>query len=118
MPKVSKTKLRGYIAQCSIFVLPSLFEMMPVTLIEAMASAKPVIASDIPGPQDIIKNGINGFIFEKSNVEQLTNYLELLLIDEPLRKNIGLNALKSVKNHYTFEKVAEEYLKVFSEIVE
>ena len=113
---VNKTELKAYLAKCSIFVLPSLFETFGIVLIEAMASGKPVIASDIPGPQDIIRNGYNGFLFEKANEKELGKYLKLLIEDHSLRKQIGKNAQKTVEEQYTFEKVAEEYLSVFNTI--
>jgi len=105
------------ISNCSVFVLPSLYECMPVTLLEAMASGKPVIVSDIPGPQDIITQGYNGFLFEKENVDELKKYLELLLTSSELRKKIGENARKTVEDKYTFTKIADEYLKVFNDLV-
>jgi len=114
IPMVGKDKLREYLSRCSVFVLPSLFECMPVTLLEAMASSKPVIASDIPGPQDVITHGYNGFLFEKSNVNELRKYLELYLSDEGLRREIGSNARKTIKEKYTFEKAVDSYLKLYN----
>ncbi|MBT9146139.1 MAG: N-acetyl-alpha-D-glucosaminyl L-malate synthase [candidate division WS2 bacterium] len=118
MPLVRKTELRErYLAKCSVFVLPSLFECMPVTLLEAMASGKPVIAGDIPGPTDIITQGYDGFLFEKGNIDELKEYLELHLSDGKLRKIIGKNARKTVEEKYTFEKVADHYLKLYEEVL-
>lgn len=117
IPLVDKTKLREFFSKCSVFVLPSLFESFGIVLIEAMASGKPVIASDIPGPKDIITPGYDGFLFEKENVEELKRYLELLIGDKELRKRIGGNARKTVEEKYTFDKVADSYLKLFEELV-
>lgn len=117
IPMVKKDKLREYLSKCSIFVLPSLYETMGVALLEAMASGKPVVASDIPGPQDVITHGKNGFLFEKGNASELKEYLELLLSDEKLRKKIGENARKRIEEKYTFTKIADEYLKLFNYLV-
>ena len=117
IPLVDKDKLREYLSKCSIFVLPSLFECMPVTLLEAMASGKPVIASDIPGPKDIITHGKDGFLFKKENVNELKKYLELYLSDGKLRRKIGENARKTVEEKYTFEKIADSYLKLYEELL-
>jgi glycosyltransferase involved in cell wall biosynthesis len=105
------------IASCSVFVLPSLFETFGIVLIEAMASGKPVIASNIPGPNEIITHGKDGFLFETGNVSRLKKYLELLLEDAELRKRIGENARKTVEEKYTFEKVAGSYLKLYEELL-
>ena len=117
IPMVGKDKLREYLSKCSVFVLPSLFETFGIVTIEAMASGKPVIASDIPGPQDVITQGYDGFLFEKGNVDELKKYLELCLSDEKLRRNMGKNARRTVEERYTFHKIAEDYLKVYSEIL-
>lgn len=117
IPMLNKTKLKEYLSRCSVLVLPSLFETFGIVLIEAMASGKPVIASNIPGPNEIIENGYNGFLFEKENHKELTNCLKLLLSDNSLQKKIGKNAKKTVEERYTFEKVAEEYLNVFNKIL-
>jgi glycosyltransferase involved in cell wall biosynthesis len=114
---VNKTKLIDYMSKCAFLVLPSLFETFGVVLIEAMASGKPVIASDIPGPNDIIENGYNGFLFEKGNVDQLKNFLKILIENDSLRKRMGINARKTVENKYTFQKISEEYLKVFNKLL-
>jgi len=116
IPLVGKTKLREYLSTCSVFVLPSLFESFGIVVIEVMASGKPVIASDIPGPKDIITQSYDGFLFEKENVDELKRYLELCLSDEKLRRKIGENARKTVEEKYTFEKIAKEYLKIFESI--
>lgn len=102
---------------CSVFVLPSLYETFGVVILEAMASGKPVIVSNIPGPKDIITHGYNGFLFEKGNASELKEYLELLLSDEKLRKKIGENARKTVEEKYTITKIADEYLKLFNDLV-
>lgn len=117
IPHLSKIKLQEYLSQCSIFVLPSLFETFGIVLIEAMASGKPVIASDIPGPRHIIQHGVNGFLFEKGNEEELIKYLKLLIENDNLRKEMGKNARKTVEDNYSFKKVAEAYLKVFNDIL-
>lgn len=117
IPMVDKNELRGYLSKCSIFVLPSLFETFGVVILEAMASGKPVIASDIPGPKDIITHEYDGFLFEKGNVGELKKYLELCLSDEKLRGKIGRNARKTVEGRYTFNKIANQYLKVYEEIL-
>lgn len=103
---------------CSIFVLPSLSECMPVTLIEAMALGKPVIASNVPGSNDLITQGYNGFLFEKENHCQLSEYITFLISDESLRINIGLNARKTIESRYTFEQIADRYSKIFCLLLE
>ena len=69
-----RSKFLEYISNCSIFVLPSVDEMFGVVVLEAMACSKPVIASDIPGPRDVITHGKDGFLFERGNASELKEY--------------------------------------------
>ncbi|RLC74321.1 MAG: hypothetical protein DRI61_16895 [Chloroflexi bacterium] len=106
------------ISNCSVFVLPSLYETFGIVVLEAMALGKSVIASDIPGPQDIITHGHDGFLFEKGNAYELKKYLELCLSDKKLRTKMGKNARKTVEERYTFEKIADRYINLFEMLLE
>lgn len=117
IPMVEKNILQEYLSKCSVFVLPSLFECMPVTLLEAMASGKPVIASNIPGPRDIIKHGYDGFLFEKKNIDELKKYLEFCLSDEKSIRKIGNNARKTIEEKYTFKKNTYINVNIYKQIL-
>lgn len=115
IPFLPRSKYRDYLSKCSIFVLPSEAEAFGVVIIEAMASSKPVIARNIIGPKDIITHGRNGFLFE--NNDELKKYLKLLLLNKELRKKLGKNARKTVEDKYTFDKIADQYLKLYERFV-
>lgn len=104
------------LAESAIFVMPSRYEGMPVAMLEAMASGKPIIASDVPGPQDIITHGKDGYLFEKGNITQLKEFLELLIENLDLREKLGRKARKTIEEKYTFEKIADMYLQLYEEI--
>jgi glycosyltransferase involved in cell wall biosynthesis len=104
------------LAESAIFVMPSVYEGMPMALLEAMASGKPVIASAVPGPQDIITHGKDGYLFQKGNIAQLKEFLELLIENSELREETGRKARETVEEKYTFEKVASMYLHLYEEI--
>ena len=88
-----------------------------MALLEAMALGKPVVASDIPGIQEVITHAKDGFLFETGNVSELQKYLELLLESSELRREIGKNARKTVEERYTFKKVADNYLKLYEGLI-
>ena len=66
-------------AGCSLFVLPSRTEAMGRVLLEAMACKKPIIASNVGGIPEIIKDGYNGLLFESENVDDLAEKIRLVL---------------------------------------
>jgi glycosyltransferase involved in cell wall biosynthesis len=106
------------VASCSVYVMPSLHEGLPVALLETMALGKPMIASNISGIQEVITHGRDGFLFETGNVSELKKYLELLLEDKELRERTGKNARKTVEEGYTFEKVADRHIKLYGELID
>jgi len=111
VPAVPRRKLLEIMSRCSVFVLPSLFEVYPNVVLEAMASAKPVIARANMGTVDIILHGKSGYLY--NNEEELRKYLELLLSDNSLRKKIGHSARKIVEKKYSFVRVADRYEELF-----
>lgn len=106
------------ISDCIVYALPSLYETFGIVIIEAMALGKPVIASNIPGPNGIITHGEDGFLFETGDVSKLKEYLEMLLENSELRREIGKNARKTVEEKYTFAKVADQYISLFNKLLE
>ncbi|EJF9978268.1 glycosyltransferase family 4 protein, partial [Vibrio parahaemolyticus] len=86
-----------------IFSLPSLWEGMPLAIIEAMATGLPCVVSNIPGNNHLIENGKNGFLFELTNNEDFVNSLLNLIDDEVLRKSMGNYSLELVNKFYDID---------------
>jgi glycosyltransferase involved in cell wall biosynthesis len=102
------------ITACSIYVLASRTEAMGRVLIEAMSSCKPIIASNVGGVSSIIKDGFNGLLFEKENVDELAQKLRLLLTDRNLCEKLAQNGFI-----YSKEKLSEEcYLQSFVNMID
>jgi len=106
-----RKKLMEFMSRCSVFVLPSFFEVSPVVVLEAMASGKPVIARANMGTVDIMLHGKNGYLYNDEN--ELRKHLESLLSDSNLRKTIGRNARKTVEEKYSFTRIADKYEELF-----
>lgn len=118
IPFLDKKQFNECLSKCSVFVLPSLYETFGVVMLEAMASSKPVIVSNISGPKDVIKHGYNGFFFEKANVEDLRKCLEFCLSYKDKTSKIGKQAMISVQDQYDFKKITQAYLDIFEEIID
>jgi glycosyltransferase involved in cell wall biosynthesis len=82
-----------------IYIQTSLWEGLPIAVLEAMAMKKPVFATNIIGNKDIVVHNETGFLFNE--IEELDNYLELLK-DDKTRNQFGENALK--RCHDLFDK--------------
>ncbi len=85
-----------YLATTDLFVLPSYREGMPRALLEAMSMALPVVATDIRGCREIVRPGIDGWLFPAHDVAQLTTLLGEAHGDPKKRTEMGRNARESV----------------------
>lgn len=99
---------------CSLFILPSRTEAMGRVLLEAMASKKPIIASNVDGIPTYIKHGYNGLLFESENVADLAEKMKMILGNEDYAKQLAENGYKYVHEHLS--EVC--YVNKFSNMIE
>ncbi|MBH0093522.1 glycosyltransferase family 4 protein [Pseudoalteromonas sp. SCQQ13] len=97
--------VRPFIDDCSIFVLPSYHEGLPRTVLEAMATGRPILTTDVPGCRETVINGENGWLVEKANVEQLVDRMTWF-IENPLEWQRMAEASRAmVENKFDVHKV-------------
>lgn len=94
-----------------VFVLPSNYEGIPMTLIEAMGTALPIIATSVGGVPDMIQNNESGLLIQ-NNQEELVSALERLIDDENKRAYLGQNALIRSKK-FSSQVMAEKYSRIY-----
>lgn len=98
-----------------IFVLPSVVrESFGISLIESMACGKVVIASNLGGIPEIIKDGVDGFLFTPGNEKELSDRLSRVLSDDKLTKDIELRAFKKVKEKFSIGVMINKLTEIFS----
>jgi len=111
---LARRKFCALIKSCDVLVLPSYGgEAFGIVLAEAMACNKPVIGSKTGGILEIIREGESGFLFDIGSVEQLSERLNLLYRDRSLCKRLGDKGRMIIEKYYTWEKVANTYLKLW-----
>ncbi|MGB3008465.1 MAG: glycosyltransferase family 4 protein [Chitinophagaceae bacterium] len=89
------------LANADIFVLPSLWEGLPIGLLEAMAMGKAVIASNVDGTSEIIVDNLNGLLVNTNNLsEELTTALLKLSDDASLRRQFGQKAIETINDKF------------------
>ncbi len=86
-------------------------------LVEAMAAGKPVIGSNVDGIPNVIKNGVNGFLFENEDVNDLAQKLEKLITTPELRKRMGNEGRKCIKNKFSEDVFFSNTMKFYHEIL-
>ena len=109
-----RVKLLGYrtdvaelYAVADVFVFPSFREGLPVSMMEAMASGLPCIASKIRGNVDLIDNSENGYLCNPSLSDEFTKAIEKILNNEELKQSIKLSNAQTVKAFDVFNVISE-----------
>jgi len=102
---------------CDAFVHSSLYEGLGYTLIEAMASEVPVIASNVGGVKEFVKDRVTGLTVEPGDVERLSRAMQELHQSPELRETLVENALRTAEDTFTIERMAECTLALYQRLV-
>ena len=107
----------GIYAALDVFVLPSLNEGLPMTILEAMAASKSVIATRVGAIPTVIKDGETGLLVDPCNVTGLRDALARLLTDSDLCRRIGSAGHDWVSRNYTSQAMALKYRQMYDEVL-
>jgi glycosyltransferase involved in cell wall biosynthesis len=100
-----------------VVVFPSVYlDPFGMVNIEAMACAKPVVGTIFGGTPEIVVDGETGYLVDPREVKQLADKIAHLLADETLAAEFGKNGYERVKQHFTLESQASQYLQLFSSL--
>lgn len=105
-----------FINALDLYLFPSHREGVPISLLEAMASEKEVIAFDIRGCREAIDDGLNGHIVPFGDVDKMTNSLHNALMNENIE--MGRNARLKIENEYTKEHHVSRQIPVYKKLLE
>jgi sugar transferase (PEP-CTERM/EpsH1 system associated) len=101
-----------------IFVLPSTSEGMSNTLLEAMASELPIVATNAGGTPEVIEDGVSGWLFQPGDDRALVGLLESLLVNPQLRANAGAAARHRVEQEFSLRRMIERYEQLYLQLAE
>lgn len=107
------------VLQClDLFVLPSLFEGLPLALLEAMAAGRPVVATDVAGSSEVIKDGVSGRLVPPGDATALAQAMAELLDDRERAQALARRGQETVRQRYTIGPVAKAYERIYEELLE
>jgi glycosyltransferase involved in cell wall biosynthesis len=105
------------IHQAHVVCLPSYREGLPKVLLEAAASGLPLVATDVPGCREIVRNEENGLLVPARDATALAAALRRLIEDRELRCRMGARGREIVETEFSVEKVVSETLAVYGELL-
>lgn len=106
-----KDSVFSYLQQADIFILPSVYEGIPMTLIEAMGSGVPIVASRVGGIPDMIIDGQEGLLCEPT-AQSIAETIEKMISDTDLRKSCAQKALNGAQR-FSAKTMGEEYERLY-----
>lgn len=114
---VHRKDLPFYYQNCDAYCSPALGgETQGIVLLEAMACGVPVVASNIPGYDETIQNGVNGILFPPGDIKALSNSVIQVLVNKELRNKLIANGLERAK-HYAWPVIAQRTLSYYYELL-
>ena len=103
--------------QFDVFVLPSLGEGVSNTILEAMASGLPIIATAVGGNGELVSNGVNGLLTPAGDINALANALVDLVTDTQKRQAMGRASLGLVASGFSWSRTVEQYQAVYDSLI-
>ena len=112
---VSKLDVLQYYSAADVFVLPSYLEGISSALLEAMSCGTPVIATNIGGNKEVVRDGVEGILVEPGKPKEIAAAMTRLLDDKALRQRLGASARLRILDQFSLERMTEEYIGAYHE---
>ena len=119
-----RVKFLGYrndiadlLVDCDIFVLPSLYEGLPLSILEAMSAGKPVIATQIGGTDEAVIAGETGLLVPPADSTALAAAIRSLLTDRPLAQHLASAGRARVEQEFSEARMVQQVIDVYNELL-
>lgn len=112
-----KKKMSSIISLATVIVLPSYREGFPKVLMEAAASGRPSITTNVPGCKDAVIHNYTGILIPVKNSRKLVNEIQNLLSNKSKIKKMGFNARDYALKNFNINRVVETHIKIYKEII-
>ena len=109
-----RTDITELLVQNDVFCLISNYEGLPISIIEAMRAGLTVIASDVGGNNELVKDGVNGFLVERGNSEQLVERISFLLEHKEILRELGQKSREFYLKEFSAEQMMKRISQVYS----
>lgn len=104
-------------ASADVFVLPSVWEVFGIVLVEAMACGVPAVASDAGGIPEVVADGSTGLLFPRGDARALADRLRTVAEDEPLRKRMAAEARRRAVEVFDWDRIAERTESFYESLI-
>lgn len=111
-----RSKVKQLMQEADVYFLPSVYEGIANVVLEAMSMQLPVVCTRSGGMEEVIENGVDGFLADINDPELLADYILALCADENLCASLGANARKKIIDRFNIENQINKFEQVYKEL--
>jgi glycosyltransferase involved in cell wall biosynthesis len=112
----TRTDIPEVLSAFDVFILPSLTEALSISVLEAMAVCKPVVASDVGGLGEIVSDWENGFLVPPGDVDALAQAIATIIKNVDISKRMGMNGRLIVQQGFSVDRMISDYINLYSDV--
>ena len=112
-----RSDIKQVMNSCDLIVLSSLWEGLPLTPIEAFISKRTIVATNVDGTPEIVKNNINGILVEPKDSNQIKSAILQIYNNPSLKRELEDNAYKTYYEHFTIDKFIQNYKLYYENLI-
>lgn len=112
--QINKQEVKKHMLKSHVVIVPSMAEGLPNIAMEAAASGNAIIASDVGGTHEVVKNGYNGKLVEAGNIAQLSEAIKAMVEEKSHIENIGKNSRKLMEENFDKNQFGKGYQRLYS----
>ena len=110
-------KVRDFLTEIDVYALLSGIDMSPLTLLEAQLMEKPVIATNVGGIPELMKDGETGFLVTKNNPEELAEKISILVNDNKKSESMSKKGKDFVSTNFNWDKICHDFLDCLKNMI-
>ena len=110
---MSEESLKEAYGTCDIFVLPSVWEVLPIAILEAMSSSKPIVCTDAGGNKELVVDGLNGHVVPMRDPAALAQKVNALISDPEAMARMGKASRRRAEEEFDWKLIAAQTIKVY-----
>ena len=111
----SRKDVFQFLYNSDIFLTSSLYEGLPISVLEAMSVGLPVVASNVIGNSDAVSHDVSGFLYELNNIKEAAEYINILSESQSIRKKMGRKSYERQREKFSVNQMISSYEKLYEE---
>jgi glycosyltransferase involved in cell wall biosynthesis len=115
--KISYSEVKNHIQKAHLCVFPTFAETLGMVTIESMAMQKPVVNSNMGWAQELMVDGVSGYLVDPKNHEEYARKMIQILTNEELASKMGIAAKKQVQNKFDINAIVKENMDYYETII-